>query len=462
MHDVAFAPPSLLAGALAAIGAPALGFLALAIAVVVGRTPGERTIAWGTRWATVTSLVGACSLAWAVLRGAPPTEVPLGTWFSLGDVHVDLVLLVDRAAVTMSMLTAVLGGLVGHFSVSYLHRDRGYARFFLLLLLFVGAMQVVSLAGSGDVLFLGWEALGITSTLLIAHFGERRDPGRNALRAFITYRTCDVGLLLALVLWHHEAGTTRFLDLPAHASGLSVLVPLGLLIGAMGKAAQLPFSGWLPRAMEGPTPSSALFYGALSVHAGAFLLLRASPALAAHPTVAVAAAAVGLSTALVATLVGRVQPDVKGALAHAAMTQVGLVFVEIALGLHGFALIHVVGHAILRARQLLQAPGVLEHDRALVAAAGGVRGRTGAHLERLLPAALQRRLYGLALDRFGLDAAVDRLVVRPVLALARALDDLDRTWSGDLHGVDPRDRRAEVSSPDLTPLPAPPSRGGEG
>jgi len=313
MHDVAFAPPSLLAGALAAIGAPALGFLALAIAVVVGRTPGERTIAWGTRWATVTSLVGACSLAWAVLRGAPPTEVPLG-----------------------------------------------------------------------------------------------------------------------------------------------------LLVGAMGKAAQLPFSGWLPRAMEGPTPSSALFYGALSVHAGAFLLLRASPALAAHPTVAVAAAAVGLSTALVATLVGRVQPDVKGALAHAAMTQVGLVFVEIALGLHGLALIHMVGHAILRARQLLQAPGVLEHDRALVAAAGGVRGRTGAHLERLLPAALQRRLYGLALDRFGLDAAVDRLVVRPVLALARALDDLDRTWSGDLHGVDPRDRRAEVSSPDLTPLPAPPSRGGEG
>jgi len=194
----------------------------------------------------------------------------------------------------------------------------------------------------------------------------------------------------------------------------------------MGKCAQVPFSGWLPRAMEGPTPSSAIFYGALSVHAGAFLLLRAGPLLDRAPLAAGALVAVGALTALHATLVGRVQSDVKSALAYASLTQVGIILVEIGLGLRWVALLHILGHGSVRSLQFLRAPSLLHDLHRVESAVGGHLARSGLRLERLVPARLRRRLYRFALERAYLDGLLDTFVVAPWLGLFRRADALER------------------------------------
>ena len=204
---------------------------------------------------------------------------------------------------------------------------------------------------------------------------------------------------------------------------------MGLLVlwASMGKAAQAPLSGWLPRAMEGPTPSSAVFYGALSIHLGPYLLLRAMPIIQASPLVVVAVIAVGAFTALHATFVGRTQTDIKSALAYASVAQVGLIYVEIGLGLEYLALIHIVGHATIRTLELLKSPSLLHEHHHLEQAMGRQLPRTSGHLERLVPGELQPRLYRLALERGGFDAFLAG-VIRTVLKPLRALDRLDQAW----------------------------------
>ena len=177
------------------------------------------------------------------------------------------------------MLTA----LVARFSRTYLHKEPGFVRFFALLGLFATGTQLVALAGALELFFAGWELIGISSAFFIGFFHERDEPVRSSVRAFATYRLSDAGLLIATVTTFELLGSARFSALerrrrrcrPGEATALALL----FLLSAMGKSAQLPFSGWLPRAMEGPTPSSALFYGAVSIHAGLFLLLRVWPVL---------------------------------------------------------------------------------------------------------------------------------------------------------------------------------------
>ena len=175
-----------------------------------------------------------------------------------------------------------------------LHAPRaGYNRFFVLYTLFVLGMVATSLAGTIETLFAGWELVGLSSALLVAFFQERRNPARNGLWVWTIYRFSDAALLLAAVAMHHLRGEGDFDRLlgmglwpevvPSLTSHQGLLVGMLVLVAAAGKSALVPFSGWLPRAMEGPTPSSAVFYGALSVHLGAFLLLRVSPLLDSSP-----------------------------------------------------------------------------------------------------------------------------------------------------------------------------------
>ena len=207
--------------------------------------------------------------------------VTFGNWFAVDDYHFPLVLMADRLSLPFMGLTVVLSGLIGQFSATYLHRERGFLRFFLLLHLFAFGSLLAFAAGSFDLLVAGWEMVGITSVLLIAFFQQRTAPVENGLRVFAVYRACDIGLLVGVFAMHHWAGTASFAAGLPHLTGAqAVIVCLLLLLAAAGKAAQVPFSGWLPRAMEGPTPSSAIFYGAISIHAGAYLLLRVQPMLA--------------------------------------------------------------------------------------------------------------------------------------------------------------------------------------
>jgi NAD(P)H-quinone oxidoreductase subunit 5 len=207
-----------------------------------------------------------------------------------------------------------------------------------------------------------------------------------------------------------------------------------LLVAAAGKSGLVPFSGWLPRAMEGPTPSSAVFYGALSIHLGAFLLLRMSSLLAASSVLAGLVVAFGLVTALNAHLAASVQTDIKSALSFASLAQVGLIVAEIGLGawapvLWYVALAHLLGHACLRTHQFVRAPNLLQNYRHLEDALGERLQRPRVWWAQLAPEGLRGWLYRFALERGYLDSFLMAFVVAPLLRLFRALDRLDRWWA---------------------------------
>ncbi len=440
---------------------PLMAFVGLGVVMLVHRTPGERTVAWCVQGALGLSLLASVvTIISMLVRHQDMLVVDVGPWFSAGSYTFEVSFLLDRLSVTMMGLASVITQLIGRFSVNYLHREPGFARFFLLLALFATGMLLLVEAGSIDLLFIGWEMVGLTSAMLIAFFQERTTPVRSGLKAFTIYRLCDVGLLLAVVLMHHWLGSAEWVEAlgmrpwPGQEVSLAVVpatvLGLCLLLAAMGKSAQFPFSSWLPRAMEGPTPSSALFYGALSVHAGLYLLLRAAPLLDRSPVASMALVGVGLLTALHATLVWRVQTDVKSALAYAVLTQVGLMFVEVGLGWYRLALVHLVAHASLRCLQLLRAPSALREVQARHAASQGARPPRVAVAHHVLPGSLERRFYRLALERFALDVLHEQWALRPLLWVGTWIDRAERLWVGALSGWAPREVEPEsrlVSKP---------------
>lgn len=444
-----------LAGAVVAL--PFVAVLPLMLLGGLGRQPPERITS-----AAVLTTCGLSSLAALVLAvlwfqgGGAPIVLRYGNIVDLGPrghafvageeeayrFAVDL--LVDRLSVTMMLLTAGLTWITARFSVRYLHREGGFFRYFLLFGLFTGGMQVLVLAGSFDLLFVGWELAGIASMLLIGFFHLRKGPARGAIGAMLTYRVTDVGLLVGAILLHHFAGSSSFFDAfergawPHATTHLSpsaaALVSLSLLFAAIGKSALFPLGTWLPRAMEGPTPSSALFYGGLAVHAGVYLLMRAAPIIERSPLAAFVVGATGAATALWSTLAGRTRSDVKTSLAYATIAQVGLMLIGIALRWYNVVLIYVIAHACLRTLQLLRAPSALSDAEAIRAALQSEPHRRDGFWQRVLPQRLTDRLYALALEDFLLDALIERYVLGPVMALSRAADRLDRWWSDALSG----------------------------
>ncbi|MCR9120323.1 MAG: oxidoreductase, partial [bacterium] len=260
--------------------------------------------------------------------------------------------------------------------------------------------------------------------------------------------------LIAALTMHHLTGAGDFDGLmgadpwpggvAAIGSWSALAVGLLLLLAAAGKSGMVPFSGWLPRAMEGPTPSSAVFYGALSVHLGTFLLLRVSPLLEASLALRIAVVALGLVSAFFGALASRVQNDVKNALAFASLTQVGIITVEIGFGLHYIALIHMVGHACLRTLQLLRSPSVLR-DHQMNEDAFGAR-LIGDDAKPAAPvSSFQAWLYRFAFERGYLDAILDGFFVRPFVSLFRLFNSLERRWTDFLSGG--KSRNSDRSSP---------------
>jgi NAD(P)H-quinone oxidoreductase subunit 5 len=258
------------------------------------------------------------------------------------------------------------------------------------------------------------------------------------------YRLADAAFLIAAVAMHHVTGAGDFDGLmgagpwPEGQAALTqqqaLYVGLLLLVAAAGKSALVPFSGWLPRAMEGPTPSSAIFYGALSVHLGAFLLLRVSPILELSTALSLAVVVVGLATAVFAAAAARVQSDIKSALAFASLTQVGIIVAEIGCGLRYIALIHILGHACLRTLQLLRAPTLLHDYHTLENAVGGHLTHEPDGWQWRAPAPQGDWLYRFALERGYFDTLLDEYVVRPFGQFFRLCDALERRWTDWLSG----------------------------
>ncbi len=417
--------------------APLLAGVLIAVAAWFARPPKERvTIALVGSAFTIAFLSALVAIVLMATDGLAEVRTPAGQWFSVPFYAFHWELVFDRLSAPFALIAAAMVGLVAAFSRRYLHRESGFVRFYILLSLFGAGVELVVLAGSLDLVFIGWEIVGLSSALLIAFFHERRSPVRHGLRAFATYRLCDIGLLGATVWLHHVAGTSTLAAAAEPWDGLVIpdtavdtaIVGLLLLWATMGKSALVPLGGWLPRAMEGPTPSSAIFYGALSVHLGPYLLLRSATILEASPLVAGAVVLFGVLTAVHGTFVGRVQSDIKSTLAYATMTQIGIIFIEIGLGLRFVALIHIVGHACIRTLQILRSPSLLHDHHHLEQAVGSQLPRTGGHLERLVPKALQPWLYRHALERGYFDALLHDYVVFGFTRVMRSFDRVEERW----------------------------------
>jgi NAD(P)H-quinone oxidoreductase subunit 5 len=423
---------------LVGVGSPALLFMVIGAAALLNRPLPEQWTGLLAAGSMSLSCVTLCiALVVHGMTQAGAQLISYGAWSTAHEGGIAIEFLVDRLALAFGALSAAIAGVVSAFSYRYLHRESGYNRYFVLLAMFVTGMLLVALAGNVTVLFVGWEFVGLSSALLVAFFHERPAAVSNAFRVISVYRLSDAAMLSASVLLSHVAGSGSLMLLfggMKSAAGLvasnATVIAVLLILAVACKSALLPFSSWLPRAMEGPTPSSAVYYGSLSIHAGCFLLLRAEPLLQQAPAARVLAGVLGAVTALFAGITTRVQSDVKSSLAYASLTQVGLIVVEIALGWTTIAFVHMAGHACFRLLQFLSAPNVL-HDL------HGLQEAIGDHASpRKAPAAssLDRRrmrLFLIALERGFLDTFVDRVVVEPFARLARLLTRLDK-WLCDV------------------------------
>ena len=361
--------------------------------------------------------------------------------------HFNIKFVFDRLSVPMAIMSFVLVGVIGSFANVYLHREIGYQRFFVFFSMFLVGLLFAFLAGTIETLFLGWELVGLSSALLVAYFHDRPAPVQNGQRVWAVYRIADASFLMAAIVMHHLIGEGEFTKITGSApwpdgtstlDGYSALLVGSLLLfAAAGKSGLIPFSGWLPRAMEGPTPSSAVFYGALSIHLGAYLLMRMTAVMEASLMLRVMVVSLGISTAIFAAFASRVQSDVKSSLAYSSVCQVGIIVAEIGFGFLYVAMIHMIGHAFLRSLQLLRAPTLMRDYKTLENAIGGRLSHSSVRYFGWLPERWEARMYRFALERGYMDSAINEYIVRPFRALFLFFDDLERRWTNFLSGEIP-------------------------
>lgn len=338
----------------------------------------------------------------------------------------------DKIGAVYLLIGALLTLLITKYSRYYLHREKGYKRFFNTVLFFFFGYNLAILAGNFETLFIGWEIIGIASFLLIAFYRERYLPVKNAFKVFSIYRIGDVGLLLTMWASHHLFHeNVTFMELNNYNwvnehlqnhSFIGVFIALSLACAAAAKSAQIPFSSWLPRAMEGPTPSSAIFYGSLSVHLGVFLMLRTFPFWENQTTVRVAIGLMGLITSIMASLMTKVQSSVKSQVAYSSISQIGIIFIEVALGLETLALIHFAGNAFLRTYQLLVSPSVVSY---LIREQFYNFQPKEPNKNGFISEKIQNTFYILALKEFYLEAFLNVILWKPLKTIGKTLDFLN-------------------------------------
>ncbi len=335
----------------------------------------------------------------------------------------------DTTTATYLLVGAFITFLIVRYSSYYMHLEKGYRRFFYTILFFYLSYNFTILAGNFETLFMGWEMLGISSFQLIAFYRDRYLPVRNAVKVFSIYRIGDVGILLAMWashhLWHENVTFMKLNNatlvntfLEGH-SGMGLFISVCLLVAAAAKSAQFPFSAWVPRAMEGPTPSSAIFYGSLSIHFGVYLLIRTMPFWEQQPLARLLIGLAGLTTAVTAYFTSKVQPTIKTQIAYASISQIGLMFVELALGFETLALVHFVGNAFLRTYQLLVSPSVVSY---LIREQFYYFKPQIPKKFHFLGKKLRYSLYLLALREFELDKLVSSFIFKPFKKIGNRLD----------------------------------------
>lgn len=414
--------------ALLTLIAPAAGSLVLVLLSISGVRPSERWVAV-VSGATVSTGAIAAVLLGIVALLPPKTEYHEVLWrmYSVGHYHLDISVYVDRLSAVLTALGGAVIPVLARYSGRYLHREPGYLRFFVLVGIASTGFFWFVLGGGIDMAFFGWELLGLSSALLVCFFWDRTETVVASGRVFATYRVADIALLMGMVLLHHYVGDVSWPSVLGFGAGHvgfhpgvlgSTILCLAFLIAAMGKSALMPLTGYILRAMEGPTPSSALFYGTLSIHCGVYLILRIEPLLEYAPIARGAVVFIGLFTAITASMSARVRADAKGALALSSAAQAGLMVAEGGMGWTNLAMCHLLAHGLLRLAQFLRSPSWLEDAQTRRSHLGGGAFRSGSYLENGLPRPLRDFLYAAALSRFGVDAFIDGLFSRPLARIA--------------------------------------------
>ena len=322
--------------------APVLPFMA-AVWIAIGYAVGSNRGEGGERRTAVAAYVGTggpllvlLALGLQALVEGPPGQVAIAPWLESGGYRVWLSFTLDALALSLGTLVALISLLTVRFAAVYMHREPGFQRFFIVLSLFAAGMLLIVLAGNPVLTFVGWEVAGVSSYLLIGYAHDRPVATQNATRVFVTNRIGDAGFVLGIFLAFvlvHDLEWPSLLAGTAQLDRLSVgFLLAGFLVAALAKSALVPFAPWIARALEGPTPSSAVFYGSVMVHAGVFLVCLLQPLFEMSPFAMGTLVVVGLTTAIHGYLLGLTQTDIKTSLVTAASVQLGLMFFECGLG----------------------------------------------------------------------------------------------------------------------------------
>jgi NADH-quinone oxidoreductase subunit L len=344
---------------------PAFPLAAFLINVSFGRR-------WLGRWtgpiaaaAVGASAIVAIGIFFEVRAGALRTVVPLYNFMTVGDFHVDVAALIDPLSTAMLLVVTIVSFLIHVYAIGYMAHDDGFWRFFSWFPLFVVAMLILVMADNYLVMFVGWEGVGLCSYLLIGFWFERPEPAGAAKKAFVMNRIGDWGFMIGMITTFLVFGSMNFVDVfdrvarNPPAQGVLSLICLAFFLGATGKSAQLPLYSWLPDAMEGPTPVSALIHAATMVTAGVYLVARSTPLFDAAGPVLAGVAGVGALTAIFAATIALVQFDIKRVMAYSTVSQLGYMFLALGVGAPIAAMFHLITHAFFKALLFLGSGSVI-------------------------------------------------------------------------------------------------------
>jgi NADH-quinone oxidoreductase subunit L len=342
---------------------PLLGF------IIVGVLNKRLNVAMSGGIATaavfISFIISALIFGEVAQEGSIPERVVLFDWISSGDLSIPFSFLIDRLSVIMLMVVTGVGTLIHLYSIGYMSHEQDHPRFFSYLNLFVFFMLLLVLGSNYIVMFVGWEGVGLCSYLLIGFWFKNIEYSNAAKKAFIMNRIGDLGLLLGVFLIYMTFGSVNFNEVFSGAENLPennaavTAICLLLFVGAMGKSAQIPLYTWLPDAMAGPTPVSALIHAATMVTAGIYMVVRSNVLYALSPDASSIVAFVGIATAFFAATIGLKQNDIKKVLAYSTVSQLGYMFVALGVGAYETALFHVITHAFFKALLFLGAGSVI-------------------------------------------------------------------------------------------------------
>jgi NADH-quinone oxidoreductase subunit L len=407
------------------IGIPLLMFLLVLVQRIRHANYYSKGLTQVAGWAQVLLMGGALGcLALVLQQGA--IDGVLFSWFKHAQTVYSFNVHLDLYGSCFLLLTTFISAVIGRFSLNYLAHEEGYYKFFLNFYLMQLALYTLIISDNFYFTLIAWELLGLASVFLISFYQRYKKTVANALFVLGIYKFCDLFLIFSLLRFHHEQHS--FL-ISGHHHHVSLLFLGALVIASMGKSALFPFSKWVPRAMEGPTTSSAIFYGALSIHAGIMLLMKFRLLFAEHPGIQALIFVAGLITVGYASLKSRIQTDVKSTLAYATVVQVGFIYMEFALGWYPVVVFHTLSNALLKTYQFTRSPSNIHHFHHLEKLNAQTFRPNGVHFERLLPKAVRMWTYRLIYHNFGLTLLWQSLLTPGKLLLQhlnRAIEGLNQ------------------------------------